>query len=93
MWIGIVLVVALILSVIDGNFRGAAGALIIIGLAMAWSGFSARARMKAWERQFQAGMFQPGLTPRPPAEYNYHVWFRTVWWIPVVIGLLVLIFI
>ena len=45
--------------------------LFLIGLSMAWSGFS-----MAWKMKHL-------LSAR---EYGYHVVFRKTWWIPTVIG-------
>lgn len=49
--------------------------LIFIGLLMAWSGFAARWRMKNSQK----------ITVET-GEYGYHVLFRRIWWLPVVLG-------
>ena len=50
--------------------------LVIIGLFMAWSGFSMGWKTKNLVRA---------------REYGYHVVFRKTWWVPIVIGILLII--
>ena len=54
--------------------------LILIGLSMGWSGFAAKWRMDHYVR----------LTVSD-AEFGYHILFRQIWWIPVGIGILLVV--
>lgn len=55
--------------------------LILIGLSMGWSGFAAKWRMDHYVR----------LTVSD-AEYGYHILFRKIWWVPVGVGILLVVF-
>jgi hypothetical protein len=54
--------------------------LILIGLSMGWSGFAAKWRMDHYVR----------ITVSD-AEFGYHILFRKIWWIPVGIGILLVV--
>lgn len=58
--------------------------LILVGLSMAQSGFTAKWRMSHYQE----------LTARGEnvVEYNYHIAFRGAWWIPTGIGILLIAF-
>jgi hypothetical protein len=58
--------------------------LVLIGLSMAWSGFSAK-----WKMEHFVELRARGIEVK---EYGYHVFFRQIWWIPTGIGVLLLIF-
>lgn len=55
--------------------------LVLIGLAMAWSGFSAKLKMEHFVELRTRGV--------EVKEYGYHVFFRQIWWIPIAIGVLI----
>lgn len=57
--------------------------LVLMGLAMAWSGFSVK-----WKMEHYFELYARGIVVR---EYGYHVLFRKTWWIPTAIGVLLLI--
>ena len=57
--------------------------LVLIGLLMAWSGFSAK-----WKMEHFAELYARGITAK---EYGYHVFFRKIWWIPIAIGVLLIV--
>ena len=57
--------------------------LVLIGLAMAWSGFSAK-----WKMAHFVELHARGIQVK---EYGYHVFFRQIWWIPTVIGVLIFV--
>jgi hypothetical protein len=57
--------------------------LVLIGFAMAWSGYSA-----GWKMDHYYELRARGKSVK---EYNYHVLFRQIWWIPVIIGIIVLL--
>jgi len=59
--------------------------LIVVGLFMAWSGFSAKQRMDHYGELAVRGV-------KVDPEYGYHVLFRKVWWIPVGIGISLIFF-
>ncbi len=52
--------------------------LVLVGLSMAWSGFSAK-----WKMEHFAELYARGIIAK---EYGFHVLFRKIWWIPVAIG-------
>ena len=52
--------------------------LLLIGISMAWSGFSAK-----WKMEHFAELYVRGIIAK---EYGYHVFFRKIWWIPTLIG-------
>ena len=56
---------------------------LLIGLAMAWSGFSAKWKMQHFDELYARGIIVK--------EYGYHVFFRQIWWIPTGIGILLFI--
>lgn len=59
--------------------------LILVGLLMARSGFAAAWRMKNYFELKARGLPVDG-------EYGYHVLFRKLWWIPLGIGIFLVIF-
>ena len=61
--------------------------LIVIGIAMAWSGYSMDANKKRYDKLLNRGVLSPS-----PREYGFHSRFKAYWWIPLVIGLLLIIF-
>lgn len=65
--------------------------LILIGLAMAWSGFSVKWKHKQYiDTLEKITRENPALLQHTrleiPREYGYHGFFRQIWWIPTVIG-------
>lgn len=70
--------------------------LVLIGLSMAWSGFSVKLKMKQYidslekiTRENPALLLHTRL--EIPREYGYHALFRYIWWIPTVIGGLLIV--
>jgi hypothetical protein len=57
--------------------------LVLIGLVMAWSGYSAK-----WNMERFVELRARGIDVK---EYGYHVFFRQIWWIPVIIGIIILL--
>jgi hypothetical protein len=65
--------------------------LILIGLSMAWSGFSVKWKYKQYINTLEKITREnPALLRHTrleiPREYGYHSLFRQTWWIPTVIG-------
>lgn len=70
---------------------------ILIGLSMAWSGFSIKWKMTQYENTLEKIIREnPALLPHTrlelPLEYGYHDLFRRIWWIPTVIGTVAVLF-
>jgi hypothetical protein len=64
---------------------------ILIGLSMAWSGFSVKWKIKQYidtlekiTRENPALLLYTHL--EVPLEYGYHDFFRKIWWIPTTVG-------
>jgi len=50
--------------------------LILLGIIMAWSGYSAK-----WNMEHYLELRARGVDAR---EYNYHILFRQIWWISII---------
>ncbi|MBT7324988.1 MAG: hypothetical protein HN855_07520 [Anaerolineae bacterium] len=59
--------------------------LVLVGFGMARSGFSMQAESNRYDKLVQRGIVSP-----VPQEYNYHVLFRKIWWVPLGVGLVLI---
>lgn len=60
--------------------------LMLIGLGMAWSGFSMQNKVNRFNEMVKRGILGPF-----PQEYGYHRIFRGYFWIPLGIGIILIL--